>query len=89
MAMMGWRTICIAPAIVERHLPFCGASYLNPSSPLIWSLVSPPTRGSGRPLSVTAMATIISLAIKMAAHKSGVFMTERDVERNAQSTALF
>src|SRR2546427_9466820 len=34
----------------------------NPSSPLILSLVRPPARASGRRLSVTAIATIISLA---------------------------
>src|ERR1700693_345151 len=38
------------------------SAYRKPSSPLIWSLVSPPTRGSGLPLSVTATATTISLA---------------------------
>ena len=36
--------------------------YRRPSSPLISPLVNPPTRGNGRPLSVTATATMISLA---------------------------
>ena len=34
----------------------------KPSSPLISSFLRPPTRGSGRPLSVTATATMISFA---------------------------
>jgi len=36
--------------------------YRNPSSPLTSATVSPPTRASGRPLSVTATATMISFA---------------------------
>src|ERR1700722_1548373 len=43
-------------------LLYRSSAYRKPSSPLIWSLVSPPTRGSGLPLSVTATATMISLA---------------------------
>jgi hypothetical protein len=34
----------------------------KPSSPLTSATVNPPTRGKGRPLSVTATATMISLA---------------------------
>jgi len=37
-------------------------SHRNPSSPTASSCASPPTRGRGRPLSVTATATMISLA---------------------------
>ena len=39
------------------HLP-----YLRPSSPIASAWVKPPTRGNGRPLSVTATATKISFA---------------------------
>ncbi len=38
------------------------ALYLSPSSPFISAVVRPPTRGSGRPESVTATATMISFA---------------------------
>ena len=71
----------------------------NPSSPLISCLASPPTRGCGRPESVTATATTISLsrgasltlhfhAVEMTAHEGRILVAERNVERRPDAGSL-
>ena len=49
------------PMFTTAVVAGCG-TYRSPSSPFISSVVSPPTRGNGRPESVTEIATRISLA---------------------------